>query len=187
MKIGIGEKSQTTIIPCEFYFDERIIDDDTFAIQIVKKDYASKDIHMSVLTVLMNLFGRNDCDIDETIDAFDEKVLEQILEPEEAHYHLGQIRDDFSLEELLDALAPILEYIVDNDFNAKVKKRRNELKSKKVKLPEVREIIFEEMFESMPDNVKAAYVEWLNKIGDRITAMLAAEIDAEMLGENDSV
>ena len=183
MKIGIGEKSQTTIIPCEFYFDERIIDDDTFAIQIVKKDYASKDIHMSVLTVLMNLFGRNDCDIDETIDAFDEKVLEQILEPEEAHYHLGQIRDDFSLEELLDALAPILEYIVDNDFNAKVKKRRNELKSKKVKLPEVREIIFEEMFESMPDNVKAAYVEWLNKIGDRITAMLAAEIDAEMLEE----
>ena len=176
MKIGIGEKSQTTIIPCEFYFDERIIDDDTFAIQIVKKDYASKDIHMSVLTVLMNLFGRNDCDIDETIDAFDEKVLEQILEPEEAHYHLGQIRDDFSLDELLDALAPILEYIVDNDFNAKVKKRRNELKSKKVKLPEVREIIFEEMFESMPDNVKAAYVEWLNKIGDRITAMLAMEL-----------
>ena len=27
MKIGIGEKSQTTIIPCEFCFDERIQDD----------------------------------------------------------------------------------------------------------------------------------------------------------------
>lgn len=183
MKIGIGEKSQTTIIPCEFCFDERIMDNETFAIQIIKKDYASKDIHMSVLTVLMDLFGRNDCDTDETIDAFDEKVLEQILEPEEAHYHLGQIRDDISLEELLDALVPILEYIVDNDFKAKVKQRRDELKSKKVKLPEVREMIFEEMFESMPENIKAAYVEWLNKIGDRINAMLAAEVGEEMLEE----
>lgn len=183
MKIGIGEKSQTTIIPCEFCFDERIMDNETFAIQITKKDYASKDIHMSVLTVLMDLFGRNDCDTDETIDAFDEKVLEQILEPKEAHYHLGQIRDDISLEKLLDALAPILEYIVDNDFKAKVKRRRDELKSKKIKLPEVREMIFEEMFESMPENIKADYVEWLNKIGGRINAMLAAEVGAEMLEE----
>jgi hypothetical protein len=183
MKIGIGEKSQTTIIPCEFCFDERIMDDETFAIQIVKKDYASKDIHMSVLTVLMDLFGRNDCDTDETIDAFDEKGLEHILEPEEAHYHLGQIRDDISFKELLDALTSILEYIVDNDFKAKVKQRKDELKSKKVKLPEVREMIFEEMFEAMPENIKAAYVEWLNKIGDRINAMLAAEVGEEMLEE----
>ena len=122
MKIGIGEKSQTTIIPCEFCFDERIVDDETFAVQIIKKDYASKDIHMVVLTVLMDLFGRNDCDTEDTIEAFDEKVLDQILEPEEAHYHLNQIKDDISLGELLDALIPILDYIVDNDFKAKVKK-----------------------------------------------------------------
>lgn len=183
MKNIIGEKSQTTIIPCEFCFDERIMDNETFAIQIIKKDYANKDIHMSVLTVLMDLFGRNDCDADETINAFDEKVLEQILEPEEAHYHLGQIKDDISLKELLDALVPILEYIVDNDFKAKVKQRRDELKSKKVKLSEVREMIFEEMFESMPENIKAAYVEWLNKIGDRINEKLATEVCAEILEE----
>ena len=66
MKIGIGEKSQTTIIPCEFCFDERIADEETFAIQIIKKDYAAKDIHMAILTVLMDLFGRNDCDITNT-------------------------------------------------------------------------------------------------------------------------
>ena len=35
---------------------------------------------------LMDLFGRNDCDTEDTIEAFDEKVLDQILEPEEAHY-----------------------------------------------------------------------------------------------------
>lgn len=181
MKIGIGEKSQTTIIPCEFCFDERITDDETFAIQIIKKDYASKDIHMAVLTVLMDLFGRNDCDTEDTIEAFDEKVLDQILEPEEAHYHLNQIKDDISLEELLDALTPILDYIVDNDFKAKVKKRRDELKSKKIRLPEVREMIFEEMFEEMPEDIKADYVEWLNKIGDRINEILNNEVGSDML------
>ena len=181
MKIGIGEKSQTTIIPCEFCFNERITDDETFAIQIIKKDYASKDIHMAVLTVLMDLFGRNDCDTEDTIEAFDEKVLDQILEPEEAHYHLNQIKDDISLEELLDALTPILDYIVDNDFKAKVKKRRDELKSKKIRLPEVREMIFEEMFEEMPEDIKADYVEWLNKIGDRINEILNNEVGSDML------
>lgn len=44
---------------------------------------------------------------------------------------MNQIKDDISLGELLDALIPILDYIVDNDFKAKVKKRRDELKSKK--------------------------------------------------------
>lgn len=181
MKIGIGEKSQTTIIPCEFCFDERIVDDETFAVQIIKKDYASKDIHMVVLTVLMDLFGRNDCDTEDTIEAFDEKVLDQILEPEEAHYHLNQIKDDISLGELLDALIPILDYIVDNDFKAKVKKRRDELKSKKIRLPEVREMIFEEMFDEMPGDIKAGYVEWLNKIGDRINEILNNEVGSDML------
>ena len=57
MKIGIGEKSQTTIIPCEFCFDERIENEETFAIQVIMKDFAAKDIHMSIITVLMDLFG----------------------------------------------------------------------------------------------------------------------------------
>ncbi len=81
MKIGIGEKSQTTIIPCEFIFDERIEDEGSFAIKIVKKDYASKKVHMTVLSILMDLFGKNDCDTEETMDAFDDK-FEQIIEPE---------------------------------------------------------------------------------------------------------
>ncbi len=176
MKIGIGEKSQTTIIPCEFCFDERISEEETFAIQITKKDYSSKDIHMVILTVLMDLFGKNDCDTEDTMEAFDEKVLEQIIEPEEAHYHLGQIRNDISLDELREALVPVLDYMVDNDFKTKVKQRRNELKSKKVKLPEVRELVFEEMFEEMPEAVKSDYVEWLNKMGAVIEKRLQNSI-----------
>lgn len=173
MRIGIGEKSQTTIIPCEFCFDERIEDEETFAIQIIMKDFTAKDIHMSIITVLMDLFAKNDCDVDETIEAFDEKVFSQVLEPGKAHYHLGQIKNKISLEEIKDILGGVLRYMDDNDFNVKVIQRRDKLKSKKVKLSEVREMIFEEMFETMPeDGIKAAYFGWLDKIGKIIKGML---------------
>lgn len=171
-KIGIGDKSQTTIMPCEFCFDERIADEKTFAIQISKKDYVSKDIHIVILTALMDLFGKNECDTDETIDALDKMVFEQILEPEEALYHLGMLRNDISLDELKNALRPILNYMVDNEFRSKVRQRRNELKSKKVKIAEVRELIFEEMFEEMSEDIKHNYIEWLDKIGATIAQML---------------
>lgn len=183
VKIGIGENSQTTIIPCEFCFDERVADDATFAIQITKKDYSSKDIHMAILTVLMDLFGRNDCDAEDTLDAFDEKVLEQIMEPEGAHYHLGQIRNDISPEKLRDVLVPMLDYIVDHDFKTKVRQHREKLKSKKVKLSEVRELIFEEMFEEMPENVTSSYVKWLNKIGAVIEQRLQNAIGEDMFSQ----
>lgn len=165
MKIGIGEKSQTTIIQCNFCFDERIADEETFAIQILKKDYEAKDIHMAILTVLMDLFGKNDCDTEDTMDAFDEEVFEKIIEPKEAHYHLGQLRNNISLDELKEALIPILHYMVENDFKAKVKECRDKLKSKKVKLQEVREMIFEEMFEDMSEDIKSGYNKWLKEIG----------------------
>lgn len=181
MQIGIGDKSQTTIIPCEFCFDERIIDDETFAIQIIKKDFAIKDIHMVLLTVLMDLFGKYDCEVEDTLDAFDDSIFEKILEPEEAHYHLNKIKDDISLEDLLNALNPILGYIVENDFEEKVKQRKSELKGKKVKLPDIREMIFEEMFEDMPENIKARYFDWLNSIGKIIERVLVAEVGLEIL------
>ena len=183
MKIGIGEKSQTTIIPCEFIFDERIEDEGSFAIKIVKKDYASKKVHMTVLSILMDLFGKNDCDTEETMDAFDDK-FEQIIEPEGAMYHLGQIKDELSMEELKESLVPILDYMVDNDFRTKVRKRRDELKSKKVKLVEVRELIFEEMFEEMPEEIKGGYIRWLDNIGLVIEGRLCDSIGNELFSEN---
>lgn len=181
MQIGIGDKSQTTIIPCEFCFDERIEDDESFAIQIIKKDFAIKDIHMVLLTVLMDLFGKYDCDVEDTLDAFDDSIFEKILEPEEAHYHLNKIKDKISLEALLNALNPILGYIVENGFEEKVKKRKSELKGKKVKLPDIREMIFEEMFEDMPENIKADYFVWLNSIEKNIEEVLVDEVGSEIL------
>lgn len=183
MKIGIGEKSQTTIIPCEFVFDARIEEEGSFAIKIVKKDYASKEVHMTVLSVLMDLFGKNECDTEETMDAFDEK-FEQIIEPEEAMYHLSQIKDELSMNELKESLVPILDYMVDNDFRIKVRKRRDELKSKKVKLAEVRELIFEEMFEEMPSEIKEDYIKWLDGIGLIIERRLRDSIGDELFSEN---
>lgn len=183
MQIGIGDKSQTTIIPCEFCFDERIEGNDTFAIQIIKKDYSSKDIHISILSVLMDLFGKYDCDAEDTLEAFDDQVFEQILEPEKAHYHLNKIKDEIALNDLLEALNPILNYMVDNDFKGEVEQRRSDLKSKKVKLPDVREMIFEEMFEEMPSEIKSDYVKWLNRIGEIVERVLVNEVGNEILGQ----
>lgn len=90
------------------------------------------------------------------MDAFDKKVFEQIIELEEAHYHLGQIKDEISLDEL---------------------------KSKKVKLPEVREMIIEEMLEYMPEDIRAGYDEWLNKIGGIVEEMLLKFIGNEMCNQ----
>lgn len=183
MKIGIGEKSQTTIIPCEFCFDERVEDEESFAIQIIRKDYAAKDIHIAILSVLMDLFGKNDCDIEDTLDAFDKNVMDSIIEPEEAHYHLGQIKEFISLESLKNALVPILNFMIAKDFKNKVRVRKEELKSKKVKLSEVREMIFEEMFEDMPENINLSYTEWLNSIGSVTECKLKEAIGDEIFEE----
>lgn len=183
LKIGIGDKSQTTIIPCEFCLDERISNEDSFAIQIIKKDYTSKDIHLTILTVLMDLFGKNDCDPEETIDAFDEDIFKQIIEPEGAMYHLGSIRDKLSLDKLKRSWVSIFDYMIDNGFSDKVKFRKNELKNKKVKLSEIRESIFEEMFEEMPLEVKMDYITWLKKIGLLIGEMLHDAIGEELFSE----
>ncbi len=183
MKIGIGEKSQTTIIPCEFIFDKRIEDEGSFAIKIVKKDYASKKVHMEVLSILMDLFRKNDYDTEETMDEFDDK-FEQIIEPNGAMYHLGQIKDELSIEELKESLVLILDYMVDNDFRAKVRKRRDEMKSKKVKLAEVQELIFEEMFEEMSEEIKEGYIRWLENIGLIIERCLRDSIGDELFSEN---
>ncbi len=95
-------------------------------------------------------------------------------------YHLGQIKDELSMEELKESLVPILDYMVDNDFRTKVRKRRDELKSKKVKLVEVRELIFEEMFEEMSEEIKRGYIRWLDNIGLVIEGRLCDSIGDEL-------
>jgi hypothetical protein len=72
--------------------------------------------------------------------------------------------------------------MIENGFREKVKQRRDELKSKKVKLSEVRELIFEEMFEEMDESIKADYVAWLNNIGAIVSEMLLNAIGAILFG-----
>lgn len=183
MRIGIGEKNQTTIISSEFCFDERIEEEAAFAIQITRKDYADKDIHLEILTILMDLFIRNGHSAEDTMDAFDEKTFEQIIEPKEAHYHLGQIRDDVCLDELKAVLAPVLAYVEGNDFELKVKQRREALKGKKVKLQEVREMVFEEMFEEIPKEITSEYKNWLKKIGCMVEERLRKTVGNEVYSQ----
>lgn len=183
MKIGIGENSQTTIIPCQFCFDERIENDENFAIQIVKKSYGSKYIHTETLKAIMNVFIKNDYDVEDSIDEFDDTVLEQIIEPKEAHYHLRQLKGDISFEDLKESFRPILNYMVDNDFSEKVKQRRKEFKGKKVKITEIKELVFEEMFDTIPEDIKLNYIEWLNNIGTIIEEKLLSSIGEKLFKE----
>lgn len=183
IKIGIGDKSQTTIIPCKFCFDERIPNEETFAIQIMKKDYMPKDIHIKIFTLIMELFTKNDSDLEETLEAFDEEIFEQIIEPKEAMYHLGNMRVNLSLDKLKEAWEPILDYMIKNDFIGRVRLRKNVLKSKKVKVTEVREIIFEEMFEDMPLEVKEDYIAWLKRVGELVERELYDKIGEELFSE----
>lgn len=165
MKIGIGEKNQTTIIRCKFILDARI-DERSFAVKIDRKDCALKEVHAKILSVLKELLVKHGFDAEEIMDALDD-AFEQIMEPREASYHLGQMKDELPKEELKKSLAQILGYMADLDFDKKVKERRDELKSgkAKLKLAEVRELVFEEMFEETPEEIKEDYHQWLAHVG----------------------
>lgn len=184
MRVGIGEKSQTTIIPCEFCFDERIDDESSFAIQIVKKEFTAKEIDETVIKNLMDLFFRNDCDIDDTLDAFDETVFNRIIEPEAANYHLGQIREKISANELKQSLRPILDYMIENDFQAKAKTRKESFKGKKVKLQDIREMVFMEMIEEMPDDVSNRYRTWMKQVKQIVDENLREAITNQLYNQD---
>lgn len=182
--VGIGENSQTTIIPCQTCLDARIMDENFFALQLVRKDYNSNDIDMTVQELVKTLFFENDCDIEDTLDTLDEQgKFSQILEPKEANYHLAQMENMIPLEKLKDTLRHILNYIVEQDFHERVKRRKDELKGK-IKVLEVKKMVFDEIWEEIPDHVKQPYTQWLTQIGIDILNLLEENIGAELLTGN---
>lgn len=178
MRIGIGDKSLTTIIPSEFCLDERIEDDRTFAIKINRKAFKYHSIHYQIVGILLELFANHDYDVEETIDAIDEEAINKILEPVEGKYHLAEVKDQLDYEQLKAALAEILNALNDADFEDRYREKKTQLKSKKPKVAEVREIVFDEIFESLTQE-KDAYTAWLNGIGTIVEEKLHAAV-----GEN---
>ncbi|GGA06328.1 hypothetical protein GCM10008018_60210 [Paenibacillus marchantiophytorum] len=171
IKVGIGNKSQTTIIPCNFVFDERIEKDEHFAMHVRIKDFSVKDVHIEILEQLARLFTSNEMCAEDTLESIDENWFKSILEPEDASYHLGNIKDKISVDEFKESIADALDKIenIEPSFSERVKIKKKELTQQKVKISDIRKMVFEDIWETMETDLLGRYFNWLNTIGVQIT------------------
>lgn len=181
IRVGIGDKSQTTIIPSNFLFDKRIEKNEHFSIKIQTKDFAAKDIHIEILEQLGILFTTNGCCAEDTIDSIDKEWFKKILEPEDASYHLGMVSSEISIDTFKDSIQIILEAIENNtpSFDEHVKAKKKELAQQKIKITDIRRMIFENMWEDLDEDTLSYYYEWINSIGEIVTNNLKNLIGTE--------
>lgn len=172
--VGIGDKCQTTIIPCNFLFDERIEKGEFFSIQIRTKVFSPKQIHIKVVEILAKQFALCGYEAEETISSIDSEVMLGILEPADAEYHLGKIVNEISIEDFKNIVNKALTIIEDAEesFYNRVKKKKKEPDKRKVSIDEIRCIIMEDMWNELPEPIREEYQNWLNSIGEKITQRL---------------
>lgn len=172
--VGIGVKCQTTIIPCNFLFDERIEKGEFFSIQIRTKVFSPKQIHIKVVEILAKQFALCGYEAEETISSIDSEVMLGILEPADAEYHLGKIVNEISIEDFKNIVNKALTIIEDAEesFYNRVKKKKKEPDKRKVSIDEIRCIIMEDMWNELPEPIREEYQNWLNSIGEKITQRL---------------
>lgn len=182
--VGVGKKNQTTIIPCNFMFDERLMRDEYFAICIKGKEYSFKLIHNKVMEVLAKLYVSSGYDVDETVESITEKALAEVWEPKGADYHLGRISSDISVDDLRGIVERALQIIdeAEDSFKARVNKLKKEPDKRTVGIDEVRSIVMEEMWNDIPLELKEEYQRWLEEIGEIIKRRLE-----ECLGEDGQI
>lgn len=178
--IGIGDKCQTTIIPCNFLFDERIEKDEHFSMRIRTKGFTSKAIHLEILEMLAKQFTMNAMCAEDTLDAIDDDIFKSILEPEDAAYHLGKMADKISVEVFKNVVADALTEIEEAtpSFNERVKAKKKEYERQKVLISTIRRMVFEDMWNELNQDILSGYYEWLKSIGTEITNMLNILIGA---------
>lgn len=178
--VGIGDKCQTTIIPCNFLFDERIEKDEYFSMKIKTKEFSSKTIHLEILEMLAKQFSANGMCAEDTLDAIDEDIFRTVFEPDDAAYHLGQIADRISIKDFKNAIAEALEIIegANPSFNARVRAKKKELEKQKVLIATIRKMVFEELWNALDSELLNDYYQWLDSIGEEITNMLNLLIGA---------
>lgn len=178
---GIGDKSRTTIIPCTFLFDERMREEQ-FGLQVKTRKFSSKDVHIELMEQLAILFSNNGGYAEDTLDCIDEEWINRVLEPESAAYHLGVLKDELSLEELKEALTIVLEAFenANESFDSCVRKKKEELKQQKIKITEIRRIVFAEMWDRLSADETMAYFQWIENVGNCVEKKLNA-----LFGEND--
>lgn len=178
--VGVGKKNQTTIIPCNFMFDERLVKDEYFAICIKGKEYSFKLIHNKVMEVLAKLYVSSGYDVDETVEAITEEALTEVWEPKGADYHLGRISSEISVDSLKSIVERALQIIeeAEESFKSRVNKLKKEPDKRTVGIDEVRSIVMEEMWNDITQELKEEYQHWLEEIGQIIKCRLE-----ECLGE----
>lgn len=172
--VGIGDKCQTTIIPCNFLFDERIEKDEHFSMCIRMKQFSSKAIHLEILEMLAKQFVANGMCAEDTLDAIDEEVFQSVMEPEDAAYHLGKISNKISIEVFKKVVSKALTEIEEASpsFAENVKAKKKELEKQKVRMSTIRKMVFEDMWNGLSADVLQDYYNWLESIGVEITDML---------------
>jgi GTP-binding protein EngB required for normal cell division len=172
--VGIGDKCQTTIIPCNFFFDERIKKDEYFSMRIRTKEFSAKAIHLEILEMIAKEFSTNGMCAEDTLDSIDEVTFQKVLEPEDASYHLGKISDKVLLEEFKNVIVDALIEIegASPSFNERVKVKKKELEKQKVVMSTIRRMVFEDMWNELDPDLLVDYYKWLNSIGEEIMNML---------------
>lgn len=182
--VGVGKKNQTTIIPCNFMFDERLMKDEYFAICIKGKEYSFKLIHNKVMEVLAKLYSLNDYEVEETVEAITNEALAEVWEPKGADYHLGRIASEISIDDLKSIVERALLIIgeAEESFKSRVKKLKKEPDKRTVGVDEIRSIVMEEMWNDITQELKEEYQQWLEEIGEIVRRRLA-----ECLGEDGQI
>lgn len=182
---GIGDKSQTTIIPCTFLFDERI-EMQHFSLKIKTRRFSVKDVSVEFNEQLAILFASNSGCAEDTLDSIDDVWMERVLEPASAAYHLGCMKDEITADKLKSVLEGVLEAIenMDESFEQRVNKRKAELKKnppkEKAKITDIRRMVFSEMWDEVNPAIIEGYTELLEGIGENVEKRLQLLIGDEV-------
>lgn len=189
MQLGIGESSQTTIIPANIVFDERIEKEEHFALQIKFKGFSEKDVDIELVPLLADAFFAAGRDAEETLESLDDEWFQKVLEPESTRYHLGSFFDteeyrEKILSDLKEAISnPLTEIEWSSDeLDAKIAEMRKALSDSKVKPKVIRRRAFEEIWHDLSMESLENYANFLSEMGVEIQLELHELTGASMTG-----
>ncbi|WP_422658932.1 GTPase domain-containing protein [Paenibacillus sp. EC2-1] len=186
LKIGVGDKNQTTLFTCNFVLDSRI-SEDKFAFKVRTQPFDYKRIVTIVVDALCDLFWKNDYSAEETVrNISDSWLLHHVLEPAKATYRLSEIKEQISIEELKDAVLLILknmETYQGSSFEDLLKEKKKEPSLKAFKNPEIRQQLFTTLWDNTDQIIKGYFQEWLQSVEKVVWMEFCKQFQYEWTGE----
>ncbi|ALS09910.1 hypothetical protein ABE82_26180 (plasmid) [Paenibacillus peoriae] len=181
LKVGVGEKNQTTLIPTNFILDSRIERDQQFAFQLHTELFHKKQVSGMLIESLQELFSKSGYSTEETVENMDTNWLKEILEPNKGAYHLGVLQEQIDVEELQRVVTPILEQIEEGDgksFIDLAKEKKSESTLQGIKMKTVRKHLFEELWEQF-QSTSPMFIQWIDNIGKVLWKKLLTTLHLE--------